>query len=479
MIEYAYMLSNAEIKDRLKGYENYKKLNTQKNIRIRKLVAENKALKVRVEYLEKVNGRLNIKIDDLSYQMAQLQAVVFGKKRKVEEVIFDNEDDNEIDDKEDKPPRNNKSYKRPIPKEDEITETIRHSFNKSISKEDREVLISTYYIEDIPLHTKKTVTKLEIERYYDKHKNCYVSAVVPPHATVTFGNNIRVLISSLNTVQRLTYSQIQTLLSSLYNINVSDGEIANILEKESVLLQSANDALISSIQKEASIHMDETRHDIKGETGYAWSMTGGTIGDTVYVLGKSRGKGIADSLYKDSKSILISDDYGVYRNLSIERQLCWAHIIRKFRDLKEHDAFSDTCKIMICELYKKIKIIYSDLVTFRKNTNAYQLFDEFALRLKDIATIRINDPIPLIRLKKTLSCNIPYYLTGLKYPNIALTNNIAEQALRHIVLKRRMSHGSKSKKGANVMSVLFTVIMSLFRKNPKGYLGAYLELRRV
>src|SRR5436853_7354776 len=60
-----------------------------------------------------------------------------------------------------------------------------------------------------------------------------------------------------------------------------------------------------------------------------------------------------------------------------------------------------------------------------------------------------------------------------KQPEVGLTNNEAERALRHAVLWRRVSFGSQSAKGAEMVGRLLTVVMTLKRRGESvhKYLG--------
>jgi Transposase IS66 family len=64
----------------------------------------------------------------------------------------------------------------------------------------------------------------------------------------------------------------------------------------------------------------------------------------------------------------------------------------------------------------------------------------------------------------------------LKYPNIPPDNNKAERAIRHLVIKRKACGGSKTQKGADVLSVLYSVLLSLYWRNPADYFGEYAKL---
>jgi len=97
-------------------------------------------------------------------------------------------------------------------------------------------------------------------------------------------------------------------------------------------------------------------------------------------------------------------------------------------------------------------------------------------KLEQIAIDHPDDPVKLRKIKKHLREHKENYFTCVIHPNVPPDNNKAERALRHLVLKRKMSHGSKTHKGADVMSVLYSVMLSLWWKSKKSFLKEYAQL---
>ncbi len=451
---------------------NLRKLHTAARERVVVLEAENNVLKARVRALEEENAQLRGEVTDIKYQLTELQTALFGKKRHAQTVLEDDEDTDDTP----RTPRSPSSYRRPIPKDEEVTETVYHRFPRDTKGNIR---LCTYYVEDIPLDTRKLVTKHVVEQWYDPERRVWVSNDPLPSAVVTLGDNVRVLIATLTTVERLSFEQVRNLLTTLFHITVSDGEIAHILVREARILTPAEDALLTSIRKEESHHMDESRYDVYGETRYAWSMTGGASDDTVYRLGVSRGKGVAKTLRGNSTGVLVSDDYGAYRTLAEHHQLCYAHLIRKFRDLAQHDGFTDAQKEGVRATYREIKAIYRAVKEACAGPDPQRHRMTLAERFHAVSAVHDRDPKPVTRLKTTLRKNIAQYLTCLSFPFIALTNNTAERSLRHVVLKRKNSFGCKSDRGAVALGTLLSVLLSLHHRDPSTYFEGYLALRRV
>jgi transposase len=452
-------------------WRNLKKLHAAQAVRIDRLTEENKALKVRNKELEAQNAALHSKLTDITYQLAEVRTVLFGKRQAARA-----QDDEDDEDTTPRPPRTRESYQRPIPPDEKVTKTIYHRFPRPPKGDTR---LRTYWEEDIPLDTHALVYKHVVEQRYDPKKRAWVSSAPLPTATVILGDNVRMLVATLITIERLSFSQVRGLLQTLFGLSISDGEIAKILTREAVTLRPAEDALHARIREETSHHLDESRYDVAGETRYVWSMTGGTSGDTVYRLGVSRGKGVAEALRGDSTGVLVSDDYGAYRTLAKEHQLCFAHLIRKFRDLAGHDGFGVQEKEAVLRTYREIKDIYHAVVRACSGPDPHEQHAKLTERFAAVATVHTGDPVPCVRLKTTLARNIPKYLTCLAFPLIALTNNAAERALRHVVLKRKISYGCRSEQGAATLGTLLSVLLSLWRKDPAGYFARYVEVRRV
>lgn len=281
--------------------------------------------------------------------------------------------------------------------------------------------------------------------------------------------------------QRQTYSQIQILLKLLFKFDISQGEIANLIHRESLKLSPVYEQLKLKVQAESSQHLDESSWRVGRQKDFCWSMTGGESNSSIYKLGVSRGKGYAEGLLglgKDEKlkSVLISDDYGAYKHISENHQLCWAHLIKKWRDFNSTPHFTQIVKDRVKLEYLEVKSIFKELkenLALHKVPLNISKLNYFTQKLQILSGIKDLDPPPIARIKNTLQKNISKYLTCLRFPTIQLTNNTAERSLRSLVIKRRISFGSNTQRGADALSITFTVIKELLRTNPDNYWEAY------
>lgn len=460
-----------EVKKRLIRLRNLEYLHEQQRIKIWHLRDENRVFKKEITALKTVVGEQQKTIDDLKLQIEELRIMVFGKRRKKERM----DDDDPLPPPE-RVPRTTDSYKRPIPKDGDVTDIKSHPLLNECAcgtkMAKRQTVI--FYEEDIPIPAKKIVRKHIVEKAYCARCKKWQSAILLPNHKVVLGRNVQKYICYLNVMCRLSFSQTQQVLKDTYRFDVSEGEIAKILERESIRLRPFFEQLKVSIRGEPGVHLDETGWKLLqgGDTSYAWIMSGSESHESIFLVGTSRGKGNADTLLgEDFNGFVVSDDYGAYRTLK-HHQLCWAHVIRKFRDLARSGEMRENQRKQCKEEYAKLCVVYGDL----KQDRVMERYDEFAQKLANLSMIKHNDPKKLIRIKTTLNKNIPKYLTCLADPRIPLTNNQAERSLRHLVLKRKISFGSLTKRTAENFAVLLSVLLSLKQRYQSNFFGEYLRV---
>lgn len=464
-------LSKEEIEERLIQLRNLEALHEAQRFKIWHLRDDNRALKQKVKVLETTVTAQQKTIDDLKLQMEELRTMVFGKKRRNDDAHGDDFSTGG----EPPLPRTSASYRRNPPPENEITEERTHLISScaSCGGEFTERKRCTYFEEDIPLPQKKIVIRHVIEKGWCATCRTWSAGTPLPPAPVILGENVQRYISYLNVVCRQSYSQIEGILQQGYDFDISQGEIAKILEREGNRLRPAYERLKAKIRGEPSIHLDETGWNIlgNGERGFAWTMAGGVSEDAVFALGKSRGRGNAEDLIGDSEAVRVTDDYPAYRNLGGDHQLCCAHILRKLRDLAASGALPEPSRAHCVRAYGTFAAIYADVETARTSSDPTSAYDALHERLQAFAEADTRDPAKLGRIKTQVRERSENYLTCLRHPNVAADNNAAERSLRHLVIKRKISFGSMSEGTAETMAILLSVLMS---RKQRGELRKYL-----
>lgn len=465
-------LTKKEIYERMTELRNFRKLHPVAQDRIRAQAETIRFLKAENKRKDAIIAEQQQDIQTLKLQVEELNTIVFGKKKKKEE----RDDDDAIPPQPtQRTPRTKESYQRPLPKDDEVTEEVHHALSRCphCTCELTKRTLRTYYEEDILLHQKR-ISKHSVEQGYCAQCKKTVAAQPLPSSRAVLGSTVKRYVTYLSVICRLSYTQIRDILKETYNLALSEGEIARILHQQATTLRSEFERLLASIRGEPSVHLDETGWNLfmgDGYRRYAWTMVGGTTEDAVFALGKTRGKGNATALLGNSQAVVVSDDYGAYRTLP-RHQLCCAHIHRKLRDLVQSRELGELLRAQCVQAYHTFAGIYADIERLRTTTVSSATYQTLLARLTQFAIPHKTDPKKLLSIKKQVRERTERYLTCLLYGEVRADNNPAERALRHLVLKRKISFGSLNEATAERLSILMSVLLSFKRR---GTLGMYLQ----
>lgn len=181
-----------------------------------------------------------------------------------------------------------------------------------------------------------------------------------------------------------------------------------------------------------------------------------------FMVHYSRGKAAANELLGSFCGYWVTDHYAGYNDVPADRrQLCWAHLSRHFIQISER-------KGKAADIGQRLLLI-SHLVCrthhhFSQARMKQAIYERRMKRLRDsfgrtllqgcqlkIATRTANQCRHL--LKDESMC-----WTFLQHPDIPLTNNTGERAIRPYVIWRKLSFASQSSQGDQFRPMILTVI---------------------
>lgn len=266
-------LTDAQIRQKLQEGRNYKRLYTDLKVKYDKVTDD---LKAENKLLRELVATQQAQLEKQAIQIAELQTMVFGKKKRPPAggTPVTTDLDPPV-----KQSRTKTSYRRLIPPATAITAEVAVELPKtcscggnfgpsSFTTHDR-------YQEDIPLpelttgYQAKLVTRYRIERGVCLACGKATSAKDLGGQVVTLGPNVRLLVTHLVSVIGMSYQQVTDLLLSLYGLAVSDGEIANILQTQHQSWLPAYNQLKADIRAAPVVHGDETPWPIQNHKGLA------------------------------------------------------------------------------------------------------------------------------------------------------------------------------------------------------------------
>lgn len=471
-------LTQAEIDRRMIQWRNDRLLEPERKQRIAELEARCAELEAT---LERERAERRAEAEAFRMRIEQLETMVFGRKKKPDDHDGLPPTSSGTPEKQ---PRTSASFRRATPKPEDITDHSHHSLHAcpdcGHALYRKETV--TRFVEDIPL-PQKVVTEQGIERGFCPHCKKTKSAmpISPQHCTL--GPNVRLYVLFAVTVLGQTFEKVKAHLHGLHRLTVSDGELATIIREGHRRLLPALQDIEAKIRGAPTAHYDETSYPVQhGEQGnYAWVKTSSTGPETVFRLGRTRGKGNAEELRgPPSDQIGMSDDYGAYDNLFKHHALCWAHPLRKFRDLARSGALSTEHHEVCHNFYDRFHVLERSvaltIVAPLSGTQRREAAEKTGHKIDALMVPNPADPPALATLKSTFLENREHYLLCIRIPGVPMTNNKAERSLRHLVIKRLLSFGSRSQRGAQAMETILSVLLTLWWSKPKDYFG---ELRAL
>jgi len=236
--------------------------------------------------------------------------------------------------------------------------------------------------------------------------------------------------------------------------------------------------ILAAVRVSELLYIDETHWAEKGYPLWLWVFHCKFA--TLFIVGK-RTRKLLDSVLDNFCGWMMSDGYRAYRHYDW-RLRCLAHLIRKAKGLKESldQEASQFGKQALQILETLMKAVYQaregppdqPLSILHK-----ELLDEFWAFCESHWYSEHEKTKGLAR-EFIYDWNAIWAV--LDYPWLPLTNNEAERALRHWVIARRISYGTRTPQGSRVFALLASVIETCRQRgvSPWKYIANVVALRR-
>jgi transposase len=257
-------------------------------------------------------------------------------------------------------------------------------------------------------------------------------------------------------------------------------------------LEPLRDRLLAHLHTKDVLGADETSWRLLNKRSpkrhYVWGLCGDDA--VLYHIVGTRGADGARPLLHGYTGRVMADDYSVYQALEKSKDMafvldgCWAHVRRKFIDAESNEPIRAPAVVaLIGELYRTEKMAVGPPGSDEHRRSLEDLRENRSRSVVEALRVwafEVHDPLPESSFGKALaymrSC-FPRLTAFLEDGRIALDNNATERALRGIVVGRKNHYGSKSKRGTEVASLLYSLVESakLVGLCPRAYLRAAID----
>ena len=285
-----------------------------------------------------------------------------------------------------------------------------------------------------------------------------------------FKERITALVAYMKAVDHASFSTIRKFIRDVMHEKVSRGYLRKVIAKVSCALDAPYDQLLKVLPLESTLNVDETGHKENGEKFWTWVFRADLY--VLFKIDKSRGsKVLVDVLGEEFNGVLGCDYFSAYhkymKDFNITVQFCIAHLIRDIKYLSGlNDAETKAYgKKLLAAVKGMFKVIHD-----RENLAPEAFEYTMGHARETIMDVALTDvPSRLDKNGKELKReafnmanrfrkNGKAYFEFITTPGIGPTNNLAEQAVRFVVIDRRITQGTRSKKGRETNERLWTVV---------------------
>ena len=298
--------------------------------------------------------------------------------------------------------------------------------------------------------------------YYCSHCDKVHYAPLPPDVRKggLVGPRLTALIGYLKCACHASFSTIRKFLRDVMKITISRGQLTKVIRKVSRALKGAYEELRDRLSVEPQLNVDETGHKDNGRRYWTWCFRAEMY--TLFKIDPSRGSDVLiDILGEEFNGVLGCDYFSAYhkymKDFSVHVQFCLAHLIR---DVKFLTTLSDRVtknygERVLDGLRRLFRVIH------RRDEMTEARFDKAIeeARVDLVATAKRAPPRSEAQnLAERFRKHGDAYFRFITTPGVEPTNNLAEQAIRFVVIDRQITQGTRSETGRQWCERIWTVL---------------------
>ena len=374
-----------------------------------------------------------------------------------------------------------KGHKRklrdPLPPE-RVDEEILYEINDAEVRElqltptDQFEIVQHIELLDLPIH----VTEHRLRKYLDGNGKTVLPDVPELTGQPIFGPRMLAMVGWLKSRAHCSYSTIATWMDDILQVPVSRGYLAKLCNGTiSASLADAYDQLKQAVPEQPQLGSDESSLKNNGKKHWIWCITAPLL--TLFHIASSRSRSVLEELIGTDYQGHVNFDYfsancSFAWHFDMKAQYCWAHLIRDIRFLLKHpnkktkawaEHLLDRSRRMFSAWHRRDEMskegFHRSMITHRdrfleivrKPPNSKEAGD-LAARFAVVAFQRENsDEVQSYALSDD-------YFRFMFAEEVEPTNNHSEQQIRHCVIDRRITQGTRSAVGQHYHERMWTAI---------------------
>jgi len=244
-------------------------------------------------------------------------------------------------------------------------------------------------------------------------------------------------------------------LNRIFGLNLVPCTVPRLKARAADFYEETRQMILDKITRGGLVHVDETRANVKGKTGYVWVFT--NLHEVAYLYSDSREAEIAHATLANFKGVLVSDFYSAYDSFACPQQRCLIHLMRDLNDEVLAQPYDEELKCMVTGFAEILRLMVETVDRYglkkhflRKHLKAVECF------YRQIERAHVQGEAAL-RCKERFEKNRDKLFTFLEHDGIPWNNNNAEHAIKAFAALRDVMSGSSTQNGIEGYLVLLSV----------------------
>ena len=273
-----------------------------------------------------------------------------------------------------------------------------------------------------------------------------------------FGPRLMAIMALLTGVYHLSRRKATDVLSDIVGVQVSLGALSAVEARVSDAVQPAVDEAWDQVRQADVKHTDGTSWLQSGLARSLWTIA--TTMATVFKIVSDSSKLTLQPLYGALRGILVSDRAKALNFWVMDRrQICWAHLLRKFVSFSERDGLAGA---LGRELLDYTGIVFEYWHDYQDGKLDRERFALWMAPVRQQVEAALERAVAAGLEHVSGSCadilaHAQALWTFVERQGVEPTNNHAERELRAFVLWRKRSFGTQSERGNLFAERLMTV----------------------
>lgn len=275
------------------------------------------------------------------------------------------------------------------------------------------------------------------------------------------GPKLMALIAYLKAAHHASFSTIRKHFRDVLKLPISRGRLAKAAQQVSQSLEYTHEELGRLLVEQDTLRIDETGHKDNGRQHWTWCFRAGQF--TWFHIDATRSSQVLlDVLGQAFEGVISCDYFSAYRkymgDCDVRVQFCLAHLIRQLKYLAglpeaKTAAYGQRLLDHVRELFQVIHTGPASKPAILKGR-----LEQISQRILRSATTRVPASSEAQAMAKRFHTHGQAYFQFITTPGIEPTNNLAEQAIRFVVIDRHITQGTRSDKGQRWCERIWTVL---------------------